>query len=155
MSRASPAGQAVSVLIAVVAAVAAALGLDACRVGTPVADALVSPYPDSAAVDVATDADARPPACDLLKQDCPNEGTCYPVDDVRGATSCELTGSAPATTPCVMSLECDAREACVLVPESQIMMCVSLCDPAAVQTGCQPGAPCRLLAGYRAGYCVP
>ena len=131
------------------------LGGLACRVGPPVADALVSPYPDGAAMDSRPDGEVGPASCDLLAQNCADRKTCYPVDGVPGATSCELTGSAPLTTLCVMSLECDAREACVLVAESQTMMCVTLCDPSAVQTGCQLGSPCRLLPGYRAGFCVP
>lgn len=149
MSRASPA-LVVLFLGAVLVPVPTA-----CRVGPPVADALVSPYPDSAALDRAPgDLPALP--CDLLAQDCASHGTCYPVDGVPGATACEpLPGSAPPTTLCVMSQECDVREACVLVPESQTTMCVTLCDPAAAQTGCQRAAPCRLLPGYHVGYCVP
>jgi hypothetical protein len=120
-----------------------------------VADALVAPFPDGAIRDLAADGDGRSAACDLLKQNCPSQKTCYPVDGVPGATSCEFTGSAPPTTVCAMSLECDRGEACVLVTESQATMCVILCDPSAVQTGCQGAAPCRLLAGHQAGFCVP
>ena len=47
------------------------------------------------------------------------------------------------------------REACVFVPESQLTMCVTICDPGAIDTGCPPKAPCHLIPGYRAGYCVP
>jgi hypothetical protein len=129
------------------------LGMLACRVGPPVADALLAPFPDSAAADVA--GEVQPAPCDLLLQDCANARTCYPVDGRPGATSCAFTGSAPPETACVMSLECDAREACVLVAESQTTMCATLCDPAAVRTGCLPGAPCRLIPGYRVGFCVP
>jgi len=159
MFRASPSipvvGVGLGVGAVVVVVVVVVLGGLACRVGPPVADALVAPYPDSATMDLAADGDAPPAACDLLAQNCAARKTCYPVDGVPGATSCELTGSSPPGTACVMSLECDAREACVLVAESQTMMCVTLCDPSAVQTGCQLGSPCRLLPGYRAGFCVP
>ena len=148
MLRASSSGRAAAALIA-------ALALGACRVGAPVADALVAPFPDSAVTDLVADRDGPSAACDLLKQNCPNQKTCYPVDGVPGATSCEFTGSAPPTTVCVMSLECDKGEACVLVAESQTTMCAILCDPSAVQTGCQGAAPCRLLPGHQVGFCVP
>jgi len=58
-------------------------------------------------------------------------------------------------TACISSLECYGREACVFVPESQLTMCVTICDPGAIDTGCPPKAPCHLIPGYRAGYCVP
>jgi hypothetical protein len=58
-------------------------------------------------------------------------------------------------TACISNLECDGREACVLVPESGLQMCVTICDPGAIDTGCPPKAPCHLIPGYRAGYCVP
>lgn len=125
--------------------------LSACRVGPPVTDALVAPYPDGAA-DTAAEAPSGP-VCDLLAQDCPDKKTCYPFD--AGTTSCELTGSAPVSTACATSLECDAFEACVFVAESQLTMCAALCDPSAAQTGCLPGAVCRRIPGYRAGFCVP
>src|SRR5262249_29506662 len=79
---------------------------------------------------------AAPPApCDRLLQNCPAQRTCHPADAdtardaavKSGATSCELTGSAPPGSFCVMSLECDAREACVFVEESQAMLCATLC----------------------------
>jgi hypothetical protein len=155
--NASAASAPVLVLVLVAVLVPAA-----CRVGPPVADALRAPYPDGAERDLAADGDGsvdgdgpRPP-CDLLKQDCPNQQTCYPRDGVPGVTYCEpISGSAPPTTLCVVNADCDVRETCTLVPETQTMMCVSLCDPASVVTGCQRGAPCRLLSGFRAGYCVP
>lgn len=154
MSRASPAALVSSVAVGALLVLVLAAG--ACRVGPPVADALRSPYPDGAGIDLADSGDVAPPPCDLLKQDCANHGTCYPVDGIPGATACEpLPGSAPPTTLCVMSQDCDVREACIIVPESQTMMCVTLCDPTVVQTGCQRAAPCRLLPGYRVGYCVP
>ena len=160
MLRASSPGRAVSVVVAsavasAVAILVAVLGPGACRVGPQVADALIAPFPDSAATDLAPDGDGPSAPCDLLAQNCPNQKTCYPVDGVPGATSCEFTGSAPPTTVCVMSLECDRGEACVLVAESQTTMCAILCDPSAVQTGCQGAAPCRLLPGHRVGFCVP
>jgi len=141
------------VLVVVFGLVAVLAPSTACRVGPPVADALVSPFPDSARDNAP--ADVPPPPCDLLKQDCANQKTCYPVDGVPGATSCELTGSAPPSTFCVTSLECDAREACVFVAESDTTLCATLCDPSAAVTGCQRGAPCRLIPGYRVGFCLP
>jgi hypothetical protein len=121
-------------------------------VGPPLADAPLAPYPDTAA-DKAGEAPAG--ACDLLEQNCADKKTCYPADGRPGQTSCEVTGSAPPSTACVMNLECDAREACVFVAEAQTTFCEPLCDPSAAQTGCLPGSACRLIPGYRAGFCVP
>jgi hypothetical protein len=135
-----------------------AVGLPACRVGPFRADALTEPFPDAARdtrVDVDSSSDAGPP-CDLLQQICPDPAQfCYPVDGVPGATICKPPGSGPPTTACVSSLECDGREACVLVPESGLQMCVTICDSSALDTGCLPKAPCHLIPGYHAGYCVP
>src|SRR4051794_31480675 len=93
---------------------ALSLLLFACRVGPGVSDALLAPFPDAAPDGVA--GDTGPSSCDLLTQNCADKKSCYPVDGQPGKTSCELTGSAPPTTACVMSLECDAFEACVFVP---------------------------------------
>jgi hypothetical protein len=162
-------GGVVEAAVAVAALVVSLGGLPACRVGPPIADALVAPFPDSAAGrDVGDVGDVGKEAspgtcgtCDLLLQNCaqlPSCGsrrTCYPADGQPGVTSCELTGSAPPQTFCATSLDCDAREACVFVAESQMMMCATLCDPSAAITGCLGGAMCRPMSGYRAGFCVP
>jgi hypothetical protein len=142
------------VLVAVLAPAAS------CRITTPIPDALISPYPDAsgtidgASRDVATDA-ASP--CDLLAQDCAVGAACYPVDGVPGATHCDkvMPGSAGPSSPCLVHTDCDAREVCAPVAEAQTTLCATLCDPAAAVTGCQRAAPCRLLAGYRVGFCVP
>jgi hypothetical protein len=131
--------------------VLSSLMLSACRVGPFVADALVAPTPDAVA-DVPRDLPAVP--CDLLLQNCANREACYPVDDGPGQTTCQFAGSAPPSTACVSSLECDAREACVLIAESQTMLCATLCDLTAARP-CLPVAPCRPMPGYHAGFCVP
>ena len=129
-----------------------------CRVGAFRADALTEPFPDGA-LDHGTGgsagADSGPP-CDLLLQNC-TEATdfCYPLDGVAGATQCKPPGTGSVMTACISSLECYGRNACVFVPESQLTMCVTICDPGALDTGCPPKAPCHLIPGYRAGYCVP
>jgi hypothetical protein len=127
--------------------------LSGCRVGPFNPDAARAPFPD-AAVDVAGEAAAGAP-CDLLAQDCPDKQTCYPVDDHPGQTKCEMTGSAPPSTSCMLSVECDAREACVFVAETLMNECATICDPSAVPTGCLPRATCREIPGYSAGFCVP
>ena len=134
--------------------------LPACRVGPVVADAAREPLPDAAAdVDGSRDAEVgnggQP--CDLLLQNCAEPTkACYRVDDQPGVTTCnQPPGSAPPTTACVSSFECDAREVCVYVPDALLTMCATLCDPDAAVTGCLPKAPCVRLIGFRAGYCVP
>ncbi len=136
-----------------------ALGLSSCRVGSFHPDALTEPLPDGA-LDRGTGdragADSSQP-CDLLAQNCEDHTQfCYPVDRVAGATQCKPNGSGSVTSACASNLECDGREACVIVPETGGMqMCVTICDPGAITTGCPPKAPCHLIPGYRAGYCVP
>jgi hypothetical protein len=145
----------VLVLVLVLASVLA----PACRVGTTY-DALISPFPDGT-TDVPSDSPAPP--CSLLLQDCPNKQACYPSDTAPGTTVCSFAGSAPPSSPCTVdpsriqlsSSVCDLGEACVFVDESQITECATLCDPSKAQTGCQRGAPCRMLPGYAAGFCVP
>jgi hypothetical protein len=141
-----------------IAVALAAVGLPACRVGPVRADALTEPFPDGA-IDLrgagGSSGDSGPP-CDLLQQICPEPTQfCYPVDGVAGATTCKPAGSGSVMTACVSNLECDGREACVLVPESGLQMCVTICDTSALDTGCPPKAPCHLIPGYHAGYCVP
>jgi len=136
-----------------------ALGLSSCRVGAFHGDALTEPFPDGTLDHGAGEragADSAQP-CDLLAQNCPDSKTfCYPVDGVAGATQCKPNGSGTVTSACASSLECDGREACVIVPETGGMqMCVTICDPGAITTGCPPKAPCHLIPGYGAGYCVP
>ena len=135
-----------------------ALGLASCRVGPFHADALTEPFPDAAidrGADGTTGTDGGHP-CDLLAQDCADQTQfCYPVDGVPGATQCKHNGSGSVMSACVSNLECDKLEACVMVPESGLQMCVTICDPGAIDTGCPPKAPCHLIPGYQAGYCVP
>jgi len=138
---------------------AIAAALSSCRVGPFRADALTEPFPDGAgdlgSAGGAAGSDSGPP-CDLLQQLCPDpKDFCYPVDGVPGATICKPAGSGSVMTACVSSLECFGGEACVLVPESGLQMCVTICDSSALDTGCPPKAPCHLIPGYRAGYCVP
>jgi hypothetical protein len=136
-----------------------ALGLSSCRVGSLQPDALTEPFPDGAldrGIGDAAGADSSQP-CDLLAQNCVDHTQfCYPVDRVAGATQCKPNGSGSVTSACASNLECDGREACVIVPETGGMqMCVTICDPGAITTGCPPKSPCHLIPGYRAGYCVP
>ena len=142
-------------------AIVVAIALPACRVvGPVVADAAREPFPDAAA-----DTDGNHGAdvvgggqpCDLVLQNCVDSTrACYRVDDQPGVTTCaQPPGSAPPISGCVSSFECDAREVCVLVPESLLTMCATICDPDAAVTGCLPKAPCVRLTGFRAGYCVP
>jgi hypothetical protein len=142
---------------AIVVAVVAA-GLASCRTGPFRADALTEPFPDGALDRGARDtagAGGGPP-CDLLAQICPDpKDFCYPADGGPGATQCQPNGSGSVLSPCVSSLECDGREACVPVAEVGLPVCVTICDPSAVDAGCPPKAPCLLIPGYRAGYCVP
>lgn len=138
---------------------AAAVLATSCRVGPFRADALTEPFPDGALDHLGTGGaaggDSGPP-CDLLAQICADpKDFCYPVDGVPGATQCKPPGTGSVMTACISSLECYGREACVFVPESQLTMCVTICDPGAIDTGCPPKAPCHLIPGYRAGYCVP
>jgi hypothetical protein len=147
-------------LLVAIAAVLAAVGLASCRVGPFRADALTEPFPDGAldhgARDVAGVDGAQP--CDLLVQICANDPKdfCYPVDGVPGATQCQPNGSGPVLSQCVSNLDCDGRETCQPVPEAGgLPICVTICDPSAATPGCPPKAPCRLIPGYRAGYCVP
>jgi len=142
-----------------IAVVVAAVGLASCRVTPFRGDALTEPFPDGAldqgGAAGASGADGGQP-CDLLVQICADPTkACYPVDGVAGATTCQIPGSGPVTTGCISSTDCDRAEACVLVPESGLHMCVTICDPSAIDTGCPPKAPCHLIPGYRAGYCVP
>ena len=145
---------------AILVVAAAALGLASCRVGSLRADALIEPFPDGAldhaAAGEAAGADGGQP-CDLLVQICPDPAqACYPVDGVAGATTCQLPGTATVMTGCTSSLQCDRAQACVAVPEAgSQLLCVMICDPSAIDTGCPPKAPCHLISGYRAGYCVP
>ncbi len=135
--------------------------VSACRVGPFNPDALVSPFPDATTTDAP--GDVPPAPCNLLLQDCPDKKACYPVDSAPGTTTCSFAGSAPPSAPWTVdskriplsSSVCDLGEACVFVEESQITECATLCDPSMAQTGCQRGAPCRLLPGYSAGFCVP
>jgi hypothetical protein len=136
-----------------------ALGVLSCRVGSFPPDALTEPFPDAAmdrGIAEAAGADSSQP-CDLLAQNCVDHMLfCYPVDNVAGATQCKPNGSGSVTSACASNLECDGREACVIVPEtSGMQMCVTICDPGAITTGCPPKAPCHLIPGYHAGYCVP
>ncbi len=146
-------------LLVAIAAVLAAAGLASCRVGPFRADALTEPFPDGALDRGAGDAagvDGGQP-CDLLVQICPDpKDFCYPLDGVPGATTCAHNGTGPVLTACISNLECDGREACVVVAEAGgLPLCVTICDPTAIETGCPPKAPCHLIPGYRAGYCVP
>jgi len=138
---------------------AAAVLATSCRVGPLRGDALTEPFPDGPLDHRGTGgtagADGGPP-CDLLLQNCAEPTDfCYPLDGVAGATQCQPPGTGSVMTACISSLECYGREACVFVPESQLTMCVTICDPGAIDTGCPPKAPCHLIPGYRAGYCVP
>ena len=105
-----------------IAAALVALGLASCRVGAFHADALTEPFPDGALDRGAGDAagvDSSQP-CDLLAQNCADHTQfCYPVDSVAGATQCKPSGSGPVTSACASNLECDGREACVIVPETE------------------------------------
>ncbi len=157
LERARP-GLAGTIVVSV-AALAMAIGLSSCRVGPFHADALTEPFPDAAfdhgRADADADADGGPP-CDLIAQIChdPKE-FCYPVDNQAGATTCHLPGTGPVTTACASNLDCDKLEACVTVPETGMQMCVTICDTGAIDAGCPPKAPCHLIPGYSAGYCVP
>jgi hypothetical protein len=150
------ASESVPVCVLVLVLVAILAQTAACRITTPIPDALISPYPDASGT-IDTGATDAAPACDLLKQDCAIGAACYPIEGVPGATHCEkvMPGSAGPSSPCLVHTDCDAREVCAPIAEAQTTLCATLCDPAAVVTGCQRGAPCRLLAGYRVGFCVP
>jgi hypothetical protein len=171
MRGASPkwqsAGSALVVARLAAALVLAMAALSGCRVGPMVADALREPFPDGA-LDTASDrphygdtrtdavaADAGGP-CDLLLQNCADpKRACLPVDDRPGSATCSEPGTGPASSPCASNLECDAREACVFVAESQLMQCATICNPAATVTGCAPRVACHLIPGFQAGFCVP
>lgn len=158
-----PPGGALVVVRLAAAAVLATAALSGCRVGPMVADALREPFPD-AAFDGPRDGDARADAvaadaggpCDLLLQNCGDpRRACLPVDDRPGVATCSEPGTGPASSPCASNLECDAREACVFVAESQLMQCATICNPAATVTGCAPRVACHLIPGFQAGFCVP
>jgi len=54
------------------------------------------------------------------------------------------TGSVPSFVDLILNFA-----------ESDTTLCATLCDPSAAVTGCQRGAPCRLIPGYGVGFCLP